>query len=320
MTRAQLLTELARRLNKNTTLDTATQDRLLGFLNEVHRELLSLPGMQRLRDDTLTFASVASQARYALPWVPKVNRIFETTNDRVLEPMTLATYRDLDPDADNTTGTPSHWVWVGQSPVAKQPANASSLFVKSSAAGDTTQTAYLEGEIDGGYPRTASVTLTGTTAVNFSSSISDWVRVTKFYLSAAPAGYVTLHEDSGSGTEMARIHIGQTSQRYLLLNLYPTPSGVVTYTADVVLGITDLAQSNDEPRLPLDFHDLLVAGAMVREYEKTEDSRLQVSMARYEDRKRDLLYWLHTTGLNDARTNEMVRGRSRLGPWYSAGT
>jgi hypothetical protein len=319
MTRAQLLTELARRLNKHTTLDTATQDRLLGFLNETHRELLSLPGLQRLRDDTITFASVASQARYALPWVPKVNRLFETTNDRVLEPMSLATYRDLDPDASSTTGTPSHWVWIGQSPVAKQPANASSLFVKSTSAGDTTQTLYVEGEIDGGYPRSASVTLTGTTAVNVSSSISTWVRVTKCYLSAAGAGVITLHEDSGVGTELAQIAIGQTSQRYLLLNLYPTPSAVVTYSADVVLGVTDLAQNTDEPRLPLDFHDLLVAGAMVREYEKTEDGRLSVSMARYQDRKRDLLYWLHTTGLNDARSNAMVR-TSRLGPWYPAGS
>lgn len=313
MTRAQLLSELARRLNKATTLDTATQDRLIGFLNETHRELLSLPGMQRLRDDVLTFSSVASQARYALPWVPKVNRIFDTTNDRVLEPMTLDVYRDIDPDATGTTGTPSAWVWAGQASVAKQPSDASSLFVKSSAAGDTTQTCYLEGEIDGGYPRTASVTLTGTTAVNLSSSISDWVRVTKFYLSAAPAGYVTLHEDSGSGIELARIHIGQTSQRYLLLYLYPTPSGVVTYSADVVLGLTDLAQNTDEPRLPQDFHDLLVAGAMVREYEKTEDTRLTVSLQRYEDRKRDLLYWLHQTGRRPMR-------RSQLGSWYQAGS
>jgi len=317
MTRAELLSELARRLNKATTLDTATQTRLIGFLNETHRELLSLPGMQRLRDDTLTFASVSGQARYALPWVPKVNRIFENTNDRVLVPMSLATYRDIDPDAANTSGTPSNWVWVGQSPVAVQPSNASSLFVKSSAAGDTTQTAYLEGEITGGYPRAASVTLTGTTAVNLSSSISDWVRVTKFYLSATGVGYITLHEDSGAGTELARIHVGQTSQRYLLLNLWPTPSEVLTYSADVVFGITDLAQNTDEPRLPLDFHDLLVAGAMVREYEKTEDNRLAVSIQRYQDRKRDLLYWLHATGLNDVR---MVEAQSRLGIWYPAGS
>lgn len=316
MTRTELLAELARRLNKNTSLDTATQARLIGFLNETHRELLSMPGLQRLRDDTITFSSVANQARYALPWVPKINRIFEATNDRVLEPMTLATYRDADADPENTTGTPSHWVWAGQSPVAKQPSDASSLYVKSTSGADTSQTAYLEGEVSGGYPRSASVTLTGGTAATLSSSITDWVRVTKFYLSAAGAGTITLHEDSGTGTELARLAIGQTSQRYVLLNLYPTPSEAITYSADVVLGVTDLAQNTDEPRLPLDFHDLLVAGAMVREYEKTEDNRLPVSMARYEDRKRDLLYWLHTTGSNDVR----LPGKSRLGPWYPAGS
>lgn len=50
MTRASLLTALYRRLNKNeSSPDTATSNRLKEYLNEVHRELLSLPGLQRLR-------------------------------------------------------------------------------------------------------------------------------------------------------------------------------------------------------------------------------------------------------------------------------
>lgn len=317
MTRGELLTQLYRRLNKSETPDTATKNRLVGFLNEVHREVLSWPGLQRLRDDTLTFASVANQARYALPWVPKVHRLFEATNDRLLQPMTLADYRLIDPDPESTTGTPDAWVWAGYAPVAKQPSDASRIFIKSTSASDT-NTVYLEGETSGGYPRAVSKTMTGTTAVDVDTAITDWVRVTKVYLSAAAVGTITLHEDSGTGTELARIGIGQTSQRYCYLYLYPTPSSAITYTADVVQGITDLAQDTEEPRLPQDFHDLLVHGAMLREYEKTDDGRFTNAVQRFEQRKRDLMYWLAETAQSPVRVPG--GGRSRLGPWYPAGS
>ena len=317
MTRGELLTQLYRRLNKSETPDTATKNRLVGFLNEVHREVLSLPGLQRLRDDTLTFASVANQARYALPWVPKVHRLFEATNDRLLQPMTLADYRLIDPDPESTTGTPDAWIWAGYAPVAKQPSDASRIFIKSTSASDT-NTVFLEGETSGGYPRAVSKTMTGTTAVDVDTAITDWVRVTKVYLSAAAVGTVTLHEDSGTGTELARIGIGQTSQRYCYLYLYPTPSSAITYTADVVQGITDLSQDTEEPRLPQDFHDLLVHGAMLREYEKTDDGRYTNALQRFEQRKRDLMYWLAETAQSPVRVPG--GGRSRLGPWYPAGS
>lgn len=319
MTRAQLLTVLARRLNQNETLATPTKNRMVDLLNEVHREVLSVPGLQRLRDETLTFASVSGQSTYTLPWVAKVNRIFEATNDRLLAPLTLAQYRAMNPDITATTGPASAWVWLGYGPVSKQPSDASSLFVKSTAAGDTTQTAFLEGEITGGYPRTASVTLTGTTAVTLASAISTWVRVTKFYLSAACAGTITLHEDSGAGTELAQIQIGGTSQRYYQIALYPQPTSVITYTADVTLGVTDLAQDGDVPRLPDDFHDVLVAGALVKEYEKTDDSRLTIAFQRYRQRLGELQYWLAETASGETQLSQTGMG-SRLGPWFSAGT
>lgn len=318
MTRSELLTQLARRLNKNESFDTATKNRLIGLLDETYREILSWPGLQRLRDDTLTFASVADQARYALPWVPKINRIYETTNDRTLQPLSLADYRAVDPDPVSNPGVADCWVWGGYDVVATQPSDASSVFVKSTAAGDTTQTLYLEGEITDGYPRSASVALTGTTAVNVSSAISTWVRITKAYLSATCAGTVTLHEDSGSGTELARIAIGQTSQRYCVVFLYPTPSDVITYSADVQIGVTGLAQDGDVPRLPDDFHDLLVIGASMREYEKTDDGRYATASAHFKERKGDLLYWLH--GVGDSPLNVRGAGWSRLGPWFPAGS
>ena len=75
MTRSDLLTDLAGRTNKNTTLDSVTQARFLRFLNQRLRRILTIPGAQKLREATLTFASVASQADYVLPHAARVRRI-----------------------------------------------------------------------------------------------------------------------------------------------------------------------------------------------------------------------------------------------------
>jgi len=292
MTRSDLLTKLARRTNKNTTLDTATQNRLLDFLNERQRRILSLPGMQKLRETTLTIASVASQADYVLPNASRVRRIFETTNDRVLYELSPQDYRLVDPDPQ--TGTPEAFVWRGRQAVAVQPSNASELFIDSTSGSDT-GTCYLEGVITGGYERSASVTMTGTTAVSLSSSITSWIRVDKLYLSAAAVGTVTLHEDASGGTELARIAIGSTTTDYWGFSLWPTPSGVITYTVDYDRAVTDLAQSNDEPVLPEDFHDLLLLGALQDEYQHMNDGRWQAAREEYETRMRQFRYWVAET-------------------------
>lgn len=322
MTRSALLATLARRLNlRVTSMDSETQSRLLEFLNETHREILSGPGRGRLRDGTITIASVADQPSLAVAHVARILRIWEAENDRELVPISLAQYRSRYPDPASYTGTPDCYVWAGYSPVALQPADASSLFVKSTAAGDTAQTAYIEGLVTGGLPRSVNVTLTGTTAVNVSSAISTWTHITKFYLSAVPAGVVTLHEDSGTGTELARLGIGQTDQAYQRLLLSPTPDAAITYSLDVQFEVSDLAQDTDEPRLPLDFHDLLVHGARMREYEKTDDTRYAQAVRDYTRRLGELDYYLHETASSEKRLSISAdAGLSRLGPWFPAGS
>ena len=78
--------------------------------------------------------------------------------------------------------------------VAVQPSNASKVYADSTAAGDT-NTVYIEGFRTGGYPFTSSETMTGTTAVQV-SAYADIISLTKFYLSAAAVGPVTLVEDA----------------------------------------------------------------------------------------------------------------------------
>jgi len=115
MTLLEIETELARELNKNaTTLDTTVKARFLAAINRHYRRLASLPGLQHLRDTTTTFASVGGTALYQIASVAKILRIWDTTNQRYLEPLSMQQYRQFSPQAvaDNQ-GTPLFWVWRG---------------------------------------------------------------------------------------------------------------------------------------------------------------------------------------------------------------
>lgn len=319
MTFLEILQDSYRRLGFSASPATDVQTRFKAFANEAHRSILSDPDLTRLRDGSTTFASVADQFEYGLtPAAIRIASITERTNDRELVEMALSELRSLDP-ALTATGDPYAYIRLGLSGVALQPSAAAELFVKSTAAGDTTQTAYVEGFTTGGYPRSASVTLTGATAVTLSASITTWERVTKFYLSAVGAGVVTLHQDSGAGTELARLGIGQTLARYLGIQLYPTPSQAITYYVDGQVAVTDLVNDTDEPLLPEDFHDLIGLGIRVKEYEKTDDKRIMLARQEYNARRNALRYWVISSG-DAARQRGGRHGFSTLGGWYPRGT
>lgn len=318
MTLNEIEQDIYRRLNKATSPDTATQTRIRAFVNQRHREILTLPDCQQLRDAETTFATVANQYLYALPQaVARVHRIWDSANEQPLVERPLAWYRSIAPDPTAQTGTPEAFCVQGMSRVAKQPVDASQLWVKSANASDTSQTLRIEGVITGGYRQTASVTMMGTTAVQV-GSLGTWTQVENVYLSAAPAGAVTLHENSGTGTTLARIAIGATMPRYWTIYLWPTPSEVLTLTLDYAREITDMSQSTDEPLLPVDFHRLLIYGACLDELLKTDDPRYQYFENEWMKAKNALLYWLHARE-SYRPGNSVSRGGSNLGAYFPAG-
>ena len=312
MTRLDYLAKLARFLGKNTTLDTTTSTRLQDHLNNRIREICSLPGRSGLRRRTVTCGGAANVSLVALPDVEDVDDpIRELTNDRALHKRSFAAYRQRNPDPAANPGTPEGFVPIGYTFVAKQPSAAVELFVKSSSVSDTAVVAYVDGSITTGFPRVASVTLTGTTAVTLGATITSWEGLTDFYLSVAPVGVVTLHETSGSGTEIARIGIGQTRTRYYAFHLDPTPSDAITYYADALYAIRDLAQDTAEPPLPLDFHDLPFYGAVMDELMKAKDERFLWAERRWRERSTALDLRLARQSVGTAKTP----GAQRLGAW-----
>jgi hypothetical protein len=324
MTRAELEAAVYEETGYTSAPDSRVVSRIRRFLTEGVRAVLSEPGLGLLADsDTpMTIASVVGQARYVLPeTVARMLHISERTNDWRLTPMSLATYRLLDPDAATTSGTPTHYIPIGRVGVAVQPSNASEIFVKSSVAGDV-GTAYLDGLVTGQAQRTAAVTMTGVTAVSLNVAITTFIELMDFYLSAPAVGTVTLHEDSGVGTELARITTGKTRPVYFGFYLWPTPAAVVTYYVDYRRDLIPLAANTSVPPWPTDFHELLVAYADWREFTfKGDVEQAAVAQGRYQQWLGRLKYSTQVQSDDLIVMGRRKRiGHSRLGSYFPADT
>src|SRR3990167_1234677 len=323
MTLNDLEQDVLRRFGFNTSsVDAATKTRIDGYLNETQQEILSEPGMESLLRDRVTFASVASTPEYSVPpMIASVEMVRETTNDRRLSPMTYEEYLARYPDPTASTATPDRWVDMGYAAVATQPSDASQLFVDSTSASDT-GTAYVEGYRTGGYFRSVSVTVTGITAVSIATAITDWIQITKFYMSAAAVGTVTLVEDAEGGTVLATIPIGQTQAKYHRIALAICPSAAVTYTVEGLRDVPSMSVANDEPVIPARFHRLLAIGARMREYEKQDDlPRHRAAQAEYLFGLRKMKQFVYGSAVGALNLGGLSRGRnSRLGAWYPIGS
>lgn len=321
MTFAEILSAVYADMNLTASPASGAVTRIKGYVNQGVRAILREPGLGRLADsDTpMTLTSVASQARYVLPEsVARIHAVTERTNDRSLAAQDLSWYRQVEADPASMTGTPEWYIPIGPVAVAVQPVDASSIFVKSSSASDTTQTVFIEVLITSGYRRTASVVLTGTTALSLSAAITTGEVIEDFYMSAAAVGTVTLHEDSGLGAELARITIGQTRPHYFGLYLYPTPAAAVAYTVDYRRTLIDLVNSTDEPPLPDEYHSLLIAYARMREYEKTDDQRHVYAEQEYRLGLSRLKFSTQSGPDELPVSGGRLVGRSRFGAYYPA--
>jgi hypothetical protein len=193
VTLTQILAELYRRTGEKSSPHADIVTRFTSHVNVTHRQLLRKPGLAKLRDDTITFPSVAGRAVYALPpSIAKIQHIQDRANNRPIGEKSLGWLRSTDPGLTSAGGPSDVYIPRGYQPVAVQPTEACTLYVISNSASDT-GTAYLEGFRSGGYPFRASVTMTGTTGVTF--GLSDIIEVTKFYLSTAAVGAVRLVDE-----------------------------------------------------------------------------------------------------------------------------
>lgn len=323
-----LLADAYRRLRYPAAPPAATTTRLTSFANETHRDVLSMPGLTKLRDDVMPVTLAASNARQGLP--PIINRIHaitDRTNNYKLEQVPLSELRLDDPSQAFTGGFALRYAIVGQQEVAIQPTTSGSgLWVASSSTTDA-GVINVEAARLGGFPfyDNSQTTLVGTTRVTVKSAPgatgvqTDYIQVDRFYLgTTAAAGYISLYDAAVAGNELARIPIGQLFSRYLTIELWPIPTATTTVYVDFSRGIPDLANSTDEPLLPTDFHDLIVLGIRVKEYEYLDDTRGIAARGEYQRRLNELLAYILDDPDRIASLRPTAMKWSRLGGQFPA--
>jgi hypothetical protein len=322
MTLAALLQDLYRRHRYQPVPAPAIQARFRAFLNETHRELLALPGLRKLRDDTIPVTAYANLSRSGLPSsVARINALVDRTNNHSLRQVPLKEFRLSDPAQAFIGGPPLEYAVVGFQAVQRQPATTG-LWAVSTASGDTTQKVLVDTLTTGGYPSTTAVggtLLTGTTRVALGAR-TDHLDVRSFTLDTQATGYVSLYDAATSGNELARLEPGRTVARFLAVEWYPIQTLDTTIFADVTFNIPDLVNDTDEPLLPADFHYVLGLGARVKEYEMLDDSRIQQARQDYLRGQMALRSWVMNDGDRVASLRPTSLRWSQLGSQFPAGS
>jgi hypothetical protein len=317
MTYREIQDRVLRACGHPTSASSTPRDRIKQHINTWHRRLLTRPGLLRLlRDSSITFDSVADQAVYGLGLpMGRLLGLTQIANEVTLTPRSLDWLRRADPGL-TAEGDPSHvYIVRGWFPVQQHPSDASEIWIKSDSASDT-QDVYWEVVLESLERVSGTTTLTGVTAVQL-GTFSTAIEVVRLTLESAAVGTVTVHEDSGTGTTLASIRAGRTANRYLHVQLWPTPSAALTYRVDYTREIEDLVEDTEEPLLPPDFHHLLALGAEYEEWRKLSDDRAVMVRQDLEMELRHLSDWLWN--LPDFTQGGPVR-YSRLGGWFPAGT
>lgn len=262
---SEIMADVYDRTGAGSSPVTEVSRRLKRYANGWNRKILTTNGMHPLRRIVVSVASVQNQPLYGVA-LNKIAYMSETATQRRIWDKTIGWYRQNFPDPARFTGTPLNFVPMGHSRIHTRPSAACELFVKSTQAADTTQVVRCEVIRSNGYRASLSVTLTGTTAVTLSASITDVIDIVDVHLDAVATGVVTLHAVSGAGTELSRIQIGQTFQRFFMFALAPTPPSVITYTLDGIADVVDMTRDTDEPFPQPDFHDIIVMGSVHDEW------------------------------------------------------
>lgn len=337
MTFSDIAKAVYRRVKLQDTPSSSDSTRIKQFINLWYRESLAMPGMDQLRDTTLTFATVNTQKKYGLPQaLVKVRDIYDLTNQRRILPRTMDWVRNVDPGLTATSSYVENWIPLNGWGAEAQELTSTGvgLWVVSSSASDTTQKVYVEttrlGGVSGGTAVSGGTTVTGTTRVQI-GTLSDHIEIVKFYADVVGVGTFSLYDAASNGNLLSTIQIGRTSARYYMIQLYPTPGAAVTLSVDCQRSIQDMVQNTEEPLLPEDFHHVLVHLAAYEEWLNRDDSR---ALREYNpdprgvkghanvllDNMRHILLTSPDAIAVQRGPNGYAQRMSRLGGWYPAGT
>lgn len=314
----------------NANPGAAVVARVRGFINETYRELIGRKGFEQYRRQLIPVVAFTGESIGSLSQsVTKIHSMLDTTNNRVLDFVTVDDIRRMDPNI-STAGRPTAYAIYNLSgAVRKQPALTLLYAISTSASDDATKKVYVQGINSDGELVSVSVALNGITEVQIPTYL--WSNVTRFYIqipatqglgAITPAvGAIYLYTLTGQYalTQIGVIPPGRSSARYSQVLLYPTPTQTTGFTADAEVLVEDLIEEGDEPILPVDFHWLLSSGAVIKEYNRREKPvNAAMERQRFDSGVGDLLMFA-----NRQPNNRLWKARDRwsqLGPWFPPGT
>lgn len=326
MTFLQIQQRVFRKCKLPDTPASADSTRIQGFINDWHRQILSMPGFDRFRQSpNFSFTTVNGQKFYGLPQaLQRQQDIYDLTNQRRILPRSVDYIRNVDPGLTATSSFVEHWVpFPGWGAVVQQLTQTGvPLYIVSDNAADTMVSTVETVRLGGIGAGLTTATLTGTSRVQFGSK-SDHVEVVKWYLASAATGTISLYDAAVSGNLLGQITPGRQSSRYFMIQLYPTPGAAVTLTVDGQRRVTDLVDPTDEPLFPEDFHHVLYHYALADEFENRNDDRSAKELGRAERILSDLTHFVQTSP-DEIPLQRGPRGYpqrvSRLGGWFPSGT
>jgi hypothetical protein len=287
--------------------------------------------MRPLRLATTTLSTVALRPSYGLPYgCARISRIMDQANGYLLGTHSYEWVREHNPNPQNVTGTPTHWIPLGFSPVATRPVTATfpPLWIASldTPPGSATYTLVLVGDLSGSPGQTITVTPTLSTpdptvrnpiTVPAGFTVTD---ILEFTSSAPLTGAVGLFDAATGGNLVSQISKNQTTARYYRIGLYPVPTAPVLYWIDYEREILPLIDPVDEPLLPIDFHDIIALWARLDEYEFKSDDRWLATKTLVEQRQQELRAWVENHDAYRFYAIPTPASTSRLGPQFPAGT
>lgn len=317
---SEVLSQLYARLDFESAPPAAVTTRLTSFVNATQREVLRRKGMGPLHQRVLPFVTVADDPFAVLPQgMTKVVLVMDRSNNRRIWPKSMAWIQNRDPGQE-LTGPPDVFTVLDYaSAVRADPlTTGESLSAVSTSNTDTSQTLYVQGITDAGLVQSGTIALNGVVPSTL-PGVNNWVVITRWWMGGgvgASAGTVTL--STASGIELGSIAPLQFTPRYTRLQLNPTPASVQTLYAYGLVSVPDIVQASDETLIPDDFIDVLVMGALEKEYLKRE----KVSMAgTFGNKKEAIIAELRSYLASPQEAKGVgMDGFSALGPWFPAGS
>jgi len=324
--------DVYRRLDYADTPPVSVKNRIDGFINQRHRQLLASNRMRLLRLATTTLVTVPDRASYGLPYgCARISRVMDQDNGALLTTQSYEWVREHNPNPQNVTGTPEVWVPLGFSPVATRPIPPviPALWIAATIVppGTATFTLVLVGDFNGTPGQTFTLTPVLATpdpmvrkAVTLPAGFTP-SDVLEFSSSAPLTGAVALFDADTGGSLISQISKGQTTARYYRIGFYPVPSAPITYWIDYEREILPLVDPYDEPLLPIDFHDIIALWARLDEYEFKSDDRWMVTRSLVEERQRQLRSWVdnHDAYTLTALPPDRYRPSGKMGGLAMAG-